>query len=143
MIPFERGLSVQDGRRQWEGLPLQLEVEVPADDDGPSSGPVGRSRAWQGVDAADELPSRDSCPVTVGNVAVLTSDGVRDASPGGSDHVLPEEDVPWPELLVQLPALVGFHQDDAGEVHGGVQGQRAVQCEAEVVQNPPHAPELC
>ncbi len=60
----------QDRRWQGKSLPLQFEVVVPANDDGPPGGPVGWAHAGKHGDAADELPSRDPSPIVVGEVTV-------------------------------------------------------------------------
>ncbi len=48
------------------------------------------------------------------------------AGPGGGDHVLPDDNIPRPERLGELPALVGLCRDDVGEVQRYIQRMGAI-----------------
>jgi hypothetical protein len=122
-------------------LPLEPGETVPSDDDRPPCEGVGGAHSRQLGIAPDEFSHRNPGSDVVGKVAVSAGHRIRDADPGRGDHIPPDVDVLFPELLAKLPALGGLHREDVLQVHGDVEGGQPIQRKTEAVQDSARAAE--
>jgi hypothetical protein len=116
-------------------LPLELQEAILADDHRPPGRPVGRPVAWELRDAAHELAGGDAGAALVCDVAVPAGYRIGDTRPGRGGHITPNDDIPRPELLDQLPPAVVVRGDDVADIDDRLQRRGAVQSEAEAVQD--------